>query len=731
MQKTTIQAREAKAQLAKKAEEKAFSQRERLWQNKISFKEEENNKLKNELFKLKQEIETLQKASKSLSNKVLEDLIEHENANENDYLPETIALALEIKAISPKAYSLLAKRLNFPKERYIDEKFKETMGEFPKDLVNIECVKKIVDNYKAKSGIQASETIDACLAVDAICFYPDVKITKNSEIYGLEYDELMQKFTPNNLYTLFTENPEVLEKFINLNYESMIKSAFVFQIQPYNVEMKPFIVHVLPTANGKANEATISILHQIREEVKKRRINIKSYAFDGDNAYLELHKMYYESYIHSVLEKETINIKKTQVIRTVSDYLHLLKRLRYRLLNCIVHAGFDQESTPIILEDLQNILDYLPPVVWCNEPYTKMHDKLPLELFKIENFLKLFEENHYAAAAFWYPIALSLTAISAQDIGYQNRLFLLQTAFFFLAFYKENLENADEVTLKQRKYGSDRNVSFYTNELLIEFTNTLYSHIQLMSTIDNFCFDRNSTTPLEHKFGLARRRSHDVHTLQKFLRTVSSLQTIEQQNYFLETNEEMVKIHCRINSVGVSVEPADLNEDLFLIFDDDDNASQNFAYSPQTCAKAMLAFAGFDFSYTKFIEPCNVMEWLFTYLSELVDDIPTKRKNQRLISINKIRLGVKDHSRAFQLIKQSNSVQSKMTKDQIRTDELYNLLFNKIGDHPNRQHLRNILIKIKEHDPNGPIPPINGRKEHMIKYLKENLHIYYLFIENL
>ena len=68
-------------------------------------------------------------------------------------------------------------------------------------------------------------------------------------------------------------------------------------------------------------------------------------------------------------------------------------------------------------------------------------------------------------------------------------------------------------------------VTFYTKELLIEFTNTLHAHIQLMSTEEDYCFNRNSTTPLEHKFGFVRARSRDVNTLSKFLKIISTIQS--------------------------------------------------------------------------------------------------------------------------------------------------------------------------------------------------------------
>lgn len=722
-------ARNAKAQKTAQTEEKNISQAKNLFKNRLSAAKQENTNLKSELIQLKEEIKQYQNQKQLSTNTILSDLLQNEDRK--NYSDETFGLAMEIKAISPKAYSLLCKNLNFPPERLVEEKIKQIIGSFPEELTNINDVTKIVDKYKTKIGVKKSEPIDACLSVDAICFTPNVKITNDSQIYGIQIDPKIEKFTPNNIYKLFTEDPETFEKFINLNYENLIKAAFVFQIQPYHVDLKPFIVHIHPTVNGKANAGIIEILHQIREIVKNRHINIKSLAFDGDNAYLELHRMYYESYIHSAIKKEMINVKKTQVIRIVSDYLHILKRLRYRLLNCIVCAGFDSDATQIILEDLQTILDSIPPVVWCNEPYTKMHDKLPLELFKIEHFLKLFEENHFAAAAFWYPIALSLTAISTKDIGFQNRLFLLETSFWFLAFYKDNLDNFDNVTLRQRKYGEAKEVTFYTNELLIEFTNTLYSHIQLMCTIEEFCFDRNGTTPLEHKFGYARCRAHDVHTLKKFLRTISCLQTVEEVKssiFQIQNNAELVNIHCRTNSVGVSVEPADLDEDLFLVFADDEDGGKNFAYSPQTCAKAILAFAGFDFPYTHFIDPGDVFNWLIPYLSELSGDIPTKRRKERQISSNTIKLGVKQYSRAYQLIKQSNEKPSKKTQDECRSEELYKLLYSKFGEDLRRYHLIKVLQAIKENDPDGPNPPISGRKQQMIDFLKRNLHLYYLFI---
>lgn len=52
-----------------------------------------------------------------------------------------------------------------------------------------------------------------------------------------------------------------------------------------------------------------------------------------------------------------------------------------------------------------------------------------------------------------------------------------------------------------------KDVTFYTFEILIEFCNSLYSHLQLMDQIDDCNFAAIDTGPLDHKFGLARVKS--------------------------------------------------------------------------------------------------------------------------------------------------------------------------------------------------------------------------------
>lgn len=199
------------------------------------------------------------------------------------------------------------------------KKYEEIISGFPEKLTNLKHINDIVNTFKKMSLISLSTKIDACLAVDAIYFTPDVTISEDSTIKGINFGAQKDVMVPNDSYKVFTKSPECFESFIKLNYEKVIKAGFVFQIQPYNIALKPFVVHVLPSPNGKANENVISILHQIRDEVKKRNINIRSYAFDGDNAYKNLHKMYYESYINKVIKTHTLGERSKNHIQIVSD----------------------------------------------------------------------------------------------------------------------------------------------------------------------------------------------------------------------------------------------------------------------------------------------------------------------------------------------------------------------------------------------------------------------------
>ena len=700
-----------------------------LLQNQLNVVKEELNSLKKSLI----DSPKIENQPTLINHVVIQDLIDHLNGSKDDFTNETYNLAMQIKAISPKAYAILASNMRFPTLSRVDMKFKAAIADIPQKLTDTECIGELVNMWKEKHGISKSENIDACLAVDALYFKPDFKISENDCISGAAFNEDIKGSLPEGSFSHFDNSPSALQAFLELNWDRIVKAGFVFQIQPYNVRYKPFVVHIKPSPNGKASDEIVELLYKIRDVVKNRRITIKSFAFDGDNAYKQLHVMYFESYIHKVLESNRVSESNTKVLRIVSDYLHLLKRLRYRLLSSILHAGFNESSGKIIIEELQSILDGMGDVVWCNESYTKMHDKLPLELFKTENLLKLIKEKHFVAAAYWFPITLSNIAINEKDIGFEYRDFLLKCAFYFLVYYYQIWDKSED-KMRQRKRGENRDVTFYTKEMLIEFTNTLHAHIQLMHNVENYTFSRNSSTPLEHKFAFGRAKSRDVNTLTRFIQVISSIQGIETERTFREIcsfNEEADKIRGRNLGTGITVEPKGEDSSPYAIETEDED---DLPFTPQTVAKAFLIFAGFDTPKTWIIDYENAICWTEFFLSQFIENEPEKRKKRRFLTLNSYRYDVDTCQRAKSLIT-GKAVKAPLTTHQNAKREYKMQLFDRmcrerLGSQPSKENLIEVIDLIKEVDPNCPKPPTRSQsKSKIYEWIIDNLQTYFVYLD--
>ena len=717
-----------------------------LWAKNLKRERDENASLSRSVGMLKVKLKTVQEEASQLridleksrektpsvddcSNAIISDLIKHGSGDtESEYSVETINLAIQIKSISPKAYSILSQYLPFPSANHVEYLYKKSIEGIPEMLTDSERLNELVDMWKDSNRISKSENISACLSVDAIFFKPEAKITVRDCITGTAFSEDLKEKLPDNPFKFFTKNPGDLDKFVNLNWDKIVKAGFVFQIQPYNIKYKPFVIHIKPTANGKANEEIVNLLHEIRDTVKNRRINVKTFAFDGDSAYRQLHFMYYDSYIHKVLKSNDLKGNNTRKIRIVSDYLHILKRLRYRLLSSIIHSGFKGDTPILDLEVIRETLDEMGDVVWCNDLFTKMHDSLPLELFKTENFCKLLETENYEAMAFWFPITLSNIAINQPNIGFEYREFLLKSAFFFLVYYAECWENSD-CELRQKKYADSLDVTFYTKELLIEFTNTLHAHIQLMSTEEDYCFNRNSTTPLEHKFGFVRARSRDVNTLSKFLKIISTIQS-DAISIVNHVNEEADKIRGRSFPQSVVVEERISESDDFVI-QTEDSIDDDLPFSPQTVALSALLLAGFEVEASESIDPEDVMDWLVYLLSFFVDEEKSKGKSS--ISLNTFKYGTENLSKSKKLITGSpNPNNKKLNKFEFK-EQLFNEVYFYITGEENvtKRGMLTLLEIIKSKDPKCIKPPKQtDSKQKIYEWLIVNMSSYYVLLKN-
>ncbi len=569
------------------------------------------------------------------NNKILLDLLNNEHKEYPFYTPETLSLSNELYSFSPKYYEILCKWMPFPAESYIKNYQEAQLRDIPKMLTDCSMVKEIINHYKTVINCKKSDKLTACLAVDALYFTPEVKIDENNIIQGFLFSDKEKSNLPKNLNQKFTKQPKLFEAFVSRYFKKIIKAGFVFQLQLYDATFPTCVIHIEPSIDGKSNQKIVDLLKFFRKELKDLNIIVKSFAFDGDNAYSQLHSNFYYSYIYSTIEKQTISFHAS-VIRAVCDFLHLIKRLRYRILGARIHGSFDLNSPFIDMSIIQKILVYLPTVVFDNNKYTKMHDKPPLALFSPRCFLDIFNKKLFVAAAFWFPICCGIFGMDFPNISRKLRSFFLECAFWFLVLYRKISDNS-KTELNQKKRGEKIDLVFYDNSLLIEFTNTIYSQIQLLTIEKKFSFNSDSSMPLEHKFGHARVRACDVHTLGRFTKIIAKFQTFEMQ-------ADQIKIPGRSS---------------FGQFVDDDDDGQNYkpneieimnsaSYQPLDIATSFLNLAGFN------IEPKtdnnDEAYWFAAILDEFFDEEKAQKKTRRPFTWNKAFLGVGGASRAAKLI---------------------------------------------------------------------------------
>lgn len=581
---------------------------------------------------------------------------------------------------------------------------KKNYPNFSQSLTDIKCIPEMIKNYKLENNITSKDKIYVTLAVDALYFKPDVHINSKGIVTGfLDNNQIKKKE-----FDTFSKDINSFIEFIKNNWNNIIKAGFVFQINPLKVSLKPIVLNITPSSNGKANSSIIDMLFEIKSILHNYRVEVISFSFDGDNCYHNLNQVFFHSYINKMIKSNSLPQIKTLTLRITPDFYHIIKRLRYRFLSHLIHMHFNIISPMLNKEQIQSVLNHLPPVVFLDIPLTKMNDQLPLQLFSLENLLILFKHKLYNEAAFWFPISLAITAYSHHNIGYQNRKFLLECSLWFLAFYKKCYDEyiatlpKDAPRLKERNYQGISDVLPYTNDLLMEFCNNLFSNITIVDKFDNVDVDRNSTSPLEHTFGRGRVKSKNVHTITKFIMSINDMNFESLK----KTYSEIEQIRGRSLNFGV-------------VMEDKKDSELLFASTPQQIASEMLSLIDINVIED---EPITNYDNLFTFMLYLHDFV--EERHNKSMTINKITLGTQQTKTINQRISFT------ISKDSFQIVEFFKNI------DPNQKIKKDFLLAFyKNLKANVPLFPSiqnkNPTKKILIDHLQSNFYPYkdkYLFI---
>jgi hypothetical protein len=231
------------------------------------------------------------------------------------------------------------------------------------------------------------------LACDALACKDSVKVTAG-ELRGI--DESDFDFDSELSESLLV-SPKAFLDFVKAHWDRLLHPVFVFQIQPLDPEFRLLLVFAQPAADGKAREQHSQLLQALKVVCERERITIGALATDGDSGYDEVHEMQARWNLELFITNPVEMLSKWHY-RALSDHLHILKRVWYRILKePSMVAGLERSPPELSLSRLVRLLgDDLQAVVFSDDPVTKMHDSLPMVLFLFEILVKLYEAREMA-----------------------------------------------------------------------------------------------------------------------------------------------------------------------------------------------------------------------------------------------------------------------------------------------------------------------------------------------
>ena len=522
------------------------------------------------------------------------------------YATTTLIFAIAVATTSFTCYQLLRRFLFLPSYSMLFRYFRPQMMQVESYVTNIDKLPLYLQMISEQMGNEKERITKhgGIIAVDAISLRPHVFVTENGLVQGvLEHPALNT-----SEMRAMRESYEAYERYVASMKNKTITDSFVYQYQPLYARGTCFTVLVEPSTQGKATGVQVDKLAELSEILEENGFPVEGFAFDGDSTYSQLHSVFFNHYQRQVIQDASFrNFSLINATSIVSDPLHLLKRARYRILKSKVHGSFENSTDSLIsVERLQRQLD-LPSVVFCNEPYTKMHDELATRLFSLSTLSSLFQGDNLTELTYFVPMCLLSASLQEAELKLEERVSLLEVGFYYMMSYYGML-SGNPIPLTQRKRKGNDHLCPFDLAFVREYCNSVCSILKVLYRVnDTVGLNRIGSNPVEHLFGLIRMKSSSVHTFDKML-PVLSKSTLQQR--FIEQMGANERIDKRLSDFGKDVvsNPSLLKDSLGM--------------NPRDLAFALHCVLGFP------ITVANMMVWDATSIYELRDEIVGNFRNQ-------------------------------------------------------------------------------------------------------
>jgi len=383
------------------------------------------------------------------------------------YSEKTLDICYVLYSYSPVTYSILQNLLPLPSDRHLRECYRDTVNLRMHNLLNKDQLNYLLDNLRESCSMDDSTT-PSVIAFDATVTNP---------------------------------------------MKTNVGAIFLYTIQPLHGDRKSFPIHVIKNENGHATDDIVEIVDELAKMSNDSHFHCRYVASDGELKTNRLHERFAKYIQNSQIQKFKELIEHTNDyphLIPISDWIHILKNMRSRLINQDVKITEDLAT--INLLDACELLN-LPDVVHKEGASYAMRDDLALILFNPSVMKSMLSKNMWAMFCFVFPFTLVTITIQspALSIGARNQL-------LELAYHALNIISRASTRYKERPSQHSEPASYLTKIQSIRIQNTILAigHA-LMYYSDGLTINRLGTQIIEYMFARMRRMAHGQQSDDKLM----------------------------------------------------------------------------------------------------------------------------------------------------------------------------------------------------------------------
>ena len=411
------------------------------------------------------ELDTGEVPPSHYSHEIIEELVRNDPLPKQAYKfsPKTYEIAFVLYTYSPSCYEILRNIIPLPSEVSVRGKFSEAIKRKQDNLLNLDQVKLIYDQIRSSYEIDETQEVVSSIAFDAASADPKHTNTNN---------------------------------------------IFVYNLQPLNQSLDSHVIHISPKSNGKASQDIISNSDDIAKIASTVHIHVIYRCTDGDPNTNDLHSDFqkYMKHCPSHNFKDMIEYaNRYSKLIPITDWLHLLKNLRSRLIHQDILLSTDLPVLDFVKLSSQLQID---EDIYKASSQLAMRDDLALKIFTTTNLAKLFDSSIWNEFIFIIPFVLVTNVIQSGTLSVDARIELLELSYNLIDVIDQESEGYPESPKQHSK-----NACYLTNSQKMRAQNTILALAHALTFhSDNINLSRLGTHLVEFVFGNMRRVSHQKDT---------------------------------------------------------------------------------------------------------------------------------------------------------------------------------------------------------------------------